>query len=66
MSNKYLATPKPAPELSIPQSDKFVKVSVIDRYVIDYRFLPMCKIMSRVAIKMHSSIQMVDEATEGR
>jgi len=30
MSNKYLATPKPAPELSIPQSDKFVKVSIID------------------------------------
>ncbi|KAG9586847.1 Metallo-hydrolase/oxidoreductase, partial [Aureobasidium melanogenum] len=30
MSNKYLATPKPAPELTIPQSDKFVKVSIID------------------------------------
>jgi hypothetical protein len=35
MSNKYLATPKPAPELGIPQSDKFVKVSIIDRYEIN-------------------------------
>lgn len=33
MSKKYLATPKPAPELTIPQSDKFVKVSIIDRYL---------------------------------
>jgi hypothetical protein len=64
MSNKFLATPKPAPELSIPQSDKFVKVSVIDRYVTDCHFLPICKGMSRVAIKMHSSIQMVDEPIE--
>jgi hypothetical protein len=36
MSNKYLATPKPAPELSIPQSDKLVKVSIIDRFETNY------------------------------
>ena len=66
MSKKFLATPKPAPELAIPQSDKVVKVSIIDRYGINHQYLPMCECMPQVAIEMHNCFQMVDGSTESR
>jgi len=66
MSKKFLATPKPAPELAIPQSDKFVKVSIIDRYEHNHQYPHVCEIMSRVAITMPNSFHVVDESAESR
>lgn len=44
MAEEYLAIPKEAPALNIPQSEDHVKVSIIDTY--DFP-LPHCSIRSR-------------------